>query len=74
VFELFAMSGREGATVNLSLSVLAEHGADSGPHADDWGIAFYEDNDVRVVRDTVCASKSKWQVQCAGSVLVAPAM
>lgn len=58
--ELFAMSGREGATVNLSLSVLAEHGGESGPHADGWGIAFYEENDVRVVRDTVCASKSKW--------------
>jgi len=60
VCELFAMSGREGATVSLSLSVLAEHGGESGPHTDGWGIAFYEENDVRVIRDTRCASKSKW--------------
>jgi len=58
--ELFAMSGRERATVNFSLSVLAEHGGKSAPHADGWGIAFYEENDVRVLRDTTCASQSKW--------------
>lgn len=42
VCELFAMPGRESATVNFSLRVLAEHGGKSGPHADGWGITFYE--------------------------------
>ncbi len=58
--ELFAMSGRESATVNFSLGVLAEHGGKSGPHADGWGIAFYDEYDVRLLRDTVCASHSPW--------------
>ncbi len=58
--ELFAMSSRAPATVSLSLSVLAEHGGKSGPHVDGWGIAFYDDNDARVLRDTSCASSSPW--------------
>lgn len=58
--ELFAMSGREPATVNISLGVLAEHGGKSAPHADGWGIAFYDENDIRILRDTTCASQSKW--------------
>ncbi|NIA26773.1 MAG: class II glutamine amidotransferase [Desulfobulbaceae bacterium] len=58
--ELFAMSSRAPATVSLSLGVLAEHGGKTGPHADGWGIAFYDDNDARVVRDTNSASNSPW--------------
>jgi len=58
--ELFAMSSRAPATVSLSLRVLAEHGGASGPHSDGWGIAFYDDNDARVVRDTSRASNSPW--------------
>lgn len=58
--ELFAMSSREPATVTFSLGILAEHGGKSAPHADGWGIAFYDDADVRMIRDTTCASRSPW--------------
>lgn len=58
--ELFAMSSREPATVNFSLSILAEHGGNTAAHKDGWGIAYYEEEDVRVVRDTMCASQSQW--------------
>lgn len=58
--ELFAMSSRAPATVTFSLSVLAEHGGKTAPHKDGWGIAYYEDTDVRMLRDTTCASSSQW--------------
>ena len=48
--ELFAMSSRHPATVTLSLSELLRHGGDTGPHADGWGIAYYEGGDARLVR------------------------
>lgn len=54
------MSSREPATVTFSLNVLAEHGGGTAPHKDGWGIAFYDDADVRVLRDTTCASRSGW--------------
>lgn len=54
------MSSRELATVTFSLGIFAEHGGKSAPHADGWGVAFYDDADVRVIRDTTCASRSPW--------------
>lgn len=58
--ELFAMSSSAPATVSFSLSVLAEHGGKTAPHKDGWGIAYYEDTDIRVLRDPTCASSSQW--------------
>lgn len=58
--ELFAMSSREPSTVTFSLRALAEHGGKTAPHKDGWGIAYYEDTDIRVLRDTTCASNSLW--------------
>ena len=58
--ELFAMSSRLPATVSLSLKTLAEHGGGSAPHADGWGIAYYRDNDARLVKDTSAAHDSDW--------------
>lgn len=58
--ELFAMSSRNKVDVSFSLGVLAEHGGKRAPHKDGWGIAYYEDNDVRVIRDTTSASTSPW--------------
>jgi len=58
--ELFAMSSREPATVTFSLRVLAEHGGKTAPHTDGWGIAYYDDTDVQLIRDTTCASSSQW--------------
>lgn len=58
--ELFGMSSRNPATVTLSLSIMAEHGGNTAPHKDGWGIAYYEDSDIRLLRDTTCASHSPW--------------
>ena len=58
--ELFAMSSRGPATVTLSLGILAQHGGRTAPHKDGWGIAFYDDGDARILKDTRSASDSKW--------------
>lgn len=52
------MSARLPATVQLSLSELARHGGETGPHADGWGVAFQEDTDVRLIREPHAASSS----------------
>lgn len=58
--ELFAMSSRQPANVNLSLNILAQHGGTIGPHRDGWGIAYYEDGDIRLVKEAAAASRSDW--------------
>ncbi len=58
--ELFAMSSRGPATVTLSLSILAEHGGKTAQHKDGWGIAFFDENDARILKDTASASQSQW--------------
>ena len=63
--ELFAMSSRGPATVTLSLSILAEHGGKTSKHKDGWGIAFYDEKDARIIKDTASASQSQW-VQFVG--------
>lgn len=58
--ELFALSSRVPATVTLSLEAFSQHGGLTGPHKDGWGIAFVEDGDARIIKDTDCASASPW--------------
>jgi len=58
--ELFAMSSAEPATINLSLHELAQHGGGGSPHKDGWGVAYYEQNDVRLLRESSCARDSPW--------------
>jgi len=58
--ELFAMSSALPATVTFSLRILAEHGGRTAPHKDGWGIAYYDDADIQLIRDTTCASDSRW--------------
>ena len=58
--ELFAMSSRQPATINLSLETLAKHGGLTGPYNDGWGIGYYEDNDVQLFREPAPASQSEW--------------
>ncbi len=58
--ELFAKSSRKPANVNLSLDTFAEHGGQTGPHKDGWGIAYYEEGDIRLIKDTQQASSSVW--------------
>jgi glutamine amidotransferase len=56
--ELFAMSSRHPATVRLSLEEFSRHGGLSGPHKDGWGIAWYEEGDVRLVKEPAPAAES----------------
>lgn len=58
--ELLAMSSRVPATVNLALGVLARHGGGDGPDKDGWGIAYFDEGDVRLLRDAAPAFASPW--------------
>lgn len=58
--ELFAMSGRLPATVNLSIEAFARHGGLTGPHADGWGIALFDGPDVRLLKEPEPAADSPW--------------
>lgn len=58
--ELFALSAFHPTTVTLSLDAFARRGGDTGPHADGWGIAYFEGPDAVVIRDTAPAAKSPW--------------
>jgi glutamine amidotransferase len=56
--ELFAMSARLPSTVQLSLEEFSRHGGLSGPHKDGWGIAWYDERDVRLVKEAFPAAGS----------------
>ena len=58
--ELFGLSSSAPTSVNLSLSRLAAHGGLTGPHRDGWGAAFYEDRDVRLIKEAEPAADSDW--------------
>lgn len=58
--ELFAMSSRLPTTIGLSMRRLAARGQPHGHLADGWGIALYDDNDVRLLREPEPASDSDW--------------
>lgn len=49
--ELFGISSRNPTTAKFSLSEFARRGGDTGPHSDGWGIAFFRDSDVAVMRE-----------------------
>lgn len=57
--ELFAMSARHPATVQLSLEAFSRHGGLAGPHKDGWGLAWYEDGDVQLLKEAHPASDSR---------------
>jgi len=56
--ELFALSSRHPATVTFSLAEFSRRGGISGPHKDGWGVAYYREGDVRLIKDTGPASSS----------------
>ena len=56
--ELFAMSSRLPATVNLSLGEFAKHGGLTDKHKDGWGIAWYDAGDALLVREPRAAAES----------------
>jgi len=58
VCELFAMSSCHRANVRFSLEAFSRRGGLEGPHKDGWGIAWYEEEDVRLVKEPHPASDS----------------
>lgn len=49
--ELFGISSRNPTTAKCSLSEFARRGGDTGPHIDGWGIAFFHDGDIALMRE-----------------------
>jgi len=58
VCELFAMSSRYPTSVGFSLETLARRGGHDGPHKDGWGVAYFEDHDVFLLREPSPAAES----------------
>jgi predicted glutamine amidotransferase len=58
--ELFALSSRLPTTFGLSMRRLASHGSPGGQLADGWGVACYDGNDARVLREPEPAGDSAW--------------
>lgn len=56
--ELFAMSSRVPANVQASFGEFSRHGGLAGSHKDGWGIAWYVDEDVRLLKEPEPASDS----------------
>jgi glutamine amidotransferase len=52
------MSARYPSTVQLSLEEFSRHGGLSGPHKDGWGIVWYDERDVRLVKEAFPAARS----------------
>lgn len=67
--ELLAMSARFPTTVHLSMTELARHGGDTGPHRDGWGVAFVQQRDAFVLREPEAASDSPWLAFLQGHAL-----
>jgi len=56
--ELFAMCSRRPADVTISLEALASHGSPAGPAPDGWGVAYYDERDIRLIKEADPASDS----------------
>lgn len=56
--ELFAMSTKYPSTIQLSLEEFSRHGGLSGPHKDGWGVAWYDERDVRLIKEAFPAAGS----------------
>ena len=56
--ELFAMSSRYPTSVGFSLETLARRGGHDGPHKDGWGVAYFEERDVFLLREPRPAAES----------------
>ena len=56
--ELLGMSAHHPASITLSLNEFARHGGETGPHADGWGVAFYDGPDANLIRESTSAAGS----------------
>ncbi len=57
--ELLGMAARLPASITLSLNEFARHGGATGPHANGWGIAFYDGRDANLIRESAAAARSE---------------
>jgi predicted glutamine amidotransferase len=57
--ELLAMSASRPAEVGRYLSRLRARGGKTGPHADGWGVAYYEDRAARIFKEPAPAAESR---------------
>ena len=58
--ELFSMSSSKATEVSFSLDEFSRHGGLTDQHKDGWGIAYYDDNDARIIKETCSASESAY--------------
>ena len=58
--ELFAVSSKFPTRATFSLEEFSRHGGEKGPHRDGWGLAFYEEGDAQIFRETGPAATSEW--------------
>ncbi|MEM7225536.1 MAG: class II glutamine amidotransferase [Pseudomonadota bacterium] len=58
--ELFAMSSAVPATVTYSLEQFAKHGGLTAGNKDGWGICYYEEEDIRLIKEPTPAASSPW--------------
>lgn len=57
--ELLGMSARHPTDVKHSLALLRPRGGELGPHADGWGVAFYEGRAAQIFKEPVPAAESR---------------
>lgn len=57
--ELFGMSARRPGGVSAYLGLLGPRGGGSGPHADGWGVAWYEGRAAQVFKEAGAAAHSR---------------
>jgi len=57
--ELLGMCARYPTDVNRSLALLRPRGGELGPHADGWGVGFYEGRAARVFKEPIPAADSR---------------
>ncbi len=57
--ELMGMSALRATDVNHSLELLQPRGGEIGPHADGWGVAFYEGRAARIFKEPIPACDSR---------------
>ncbi len=56
--ELFAMNASEAIGVKHYLNALKPRGGKLAPHADGWGVAYYEGRVARVFKDPTPVAES----------------
>lgn len=58
--ELFCLSSRMPTRATISLRTFADRGGPSGHSIDGWGLAVYDDRDIRLYKEPEPAGNSAW--------------